>query len=137
MRDKLQGVSTLETLEGYSWFLILCSWEYDFDRAAMDKWKEVYNWFKVKDDKSGEYIPPRNEIADEGLIALNLIGKRQFVIAGQAKSNKPLQALSSMITLTTPIEVDVFAATNVFEFGAINKDIIGFDIANPDGPLKF
>ena len=137
MSDRLKGTSTLETLEGYSWFLILCSWEYDADRIAMDKWREVYNWFKVKPDKSGEYIPPRDEIADEGLIALNLIGKRQFVIAGQAKSNKPLQELSSMITLSTPIEVDVFAATNVFEFGTINKEIIGFDVVTPEGPLKF
>jgi len=136
MSDALKGTTTLETLEGYSWFLLLCGWDYDSDRIAMDKWREVYNWFKVKSDK-GEYIPPRDEIADQGLIALNLIGKRQFVIAGQAKSNKPLQQLSSMITLNTPIEVDVFAATNVFEFGTINKDIIGFDIDKPEGPLRF
>ena len=70
-------------------------------------------------------------------MALKLIGKRQFVIAGQAKSKKPLQELSSMITLNTPVEVDVFAATNVFEFGTINKDIIAFDIDTPEGPLRF
>jgi len=127
MNDGLQGLSTLETKEGYSWFLILCSWEYDADRMAMVKWQEVYNWFKP--DKPEELPPLRKEIANEGLLALNLIGKRKFVIAGQAKSNKPLQELSSMITLGTPIKVDVFAATNVFEFDAINKDKIKIAIA--------
>jgi hypothetical protein len=130
MNETLKGVSTLETISGYSWFLIQCSWEYENDRTAMDKWVEVYNWFKNKDDK-GRYSSPRDEIADEGLIALNLIGKRVFVIAGQAKSNKPLQEISSMITLATPIKVEVFAATNVFEFGNLNQSRIGFKIADP------
>lgn len=122
MNDGLQGVSTLETKKGHNWFLIQCSWEYDADSIALAKWQEVYDWFKPDNPKD---IPPlREEIANEGLLALNLIGKRKFVIAGQAKSNKPLQELSSMITLNTPIKVDVFAATNVFEFDAINKDEI-------------
>lgn len=137
MGDILRGTTALETLPGYSWFLIECSWEYVNDDAAVKKWKEVYNWFKNKPDKGEEYDNLRNEIADEGLIALNLIAKRRFVIAGQAKSNKPLQKLASMITLMTPIKVDVYAATNVFEFGNINKDDLGFDVDVPEGPIRF
>ena len=137
MADILKGTTALETLSGYSWFLIECSWECEHDVDAITKWKEVYNWFKNKPDKVEEYDPLREEIADEGLIALNLIAKRRFVIAGQAKTNKPLQKLASMITLKSPIKVDVYAATNVFEFGTINKDDLGFDIDVPDGPIRF
>lgn len=132
MNANLTGVTSLQTKDGYSWFLILCSWEYEYDKKAIDKWKEVYNF--LKRPKKGRTHPLREEIADEGLLALNLIGKRKFVIAGQARSNKPLQKISSMITLKTPIKVDVFAATNVFEFGNINKDMLDFD-KDPDTEL--
>ncbi len=56
----------------------------------------MYNFLKRSD--TGQTDPLRDEILDEGLIALNLIGKRKFIIAGQAKSNKPVQKISSLIT---------------------------------------
>ena len=80
-------------------------------------------------------VTARDDIADQGLTALNLIGERQFMIAGQTKSNRPLQEISSMVTLNTPITVEVFAATNVFDFGEINKQRIKFN-EESDGRLK-
>lgn len=132
MNDNLTGGTSLQTKDAYSWFLILCSWEYEHDETAIDKWKKVYNF--LKRPKKGRTHALREEIADEGLLALNLIGKRKFVIAGQSLTNKPLQKISSMITLKTGIKVDVFAATNVFELGNINKDIFGID-KDPDTDL--
>lgn len=135
----MNGIQTkqtqLTTLDGYNWFFIMCTWEPQDDRAAMDKWIEVYNFF-IKGQAESKLYDPRNDIADQGLIALNLIGKRKFVIAGQTKSNKALQEISSMITLQTPINVDVFAATNVYDFGDINQTRIGFDADPTTGVLK-
>jgi hypothetical protein len=121
MNDELKGFTSLETKDGYSWFFILVSWEYEHDETAINRWKNVYNFLKRSD--TGQTDPLRDEILDEGLIALNLIGKRKFIIAGQAKSNKPVQKISSMITLRSAIKVDVFAATNVFELGNINMEL--------------
>ncbi len=103
----------------------MCTWEHEHDRIAMDKWVEVFNFFtrNTEDEKKKAcYDALRDQIADEGLTALNLIGKRRFIISGQTKSNQVLQEISSMITLGTPIKVDISAATNVFEFGDINKE---------------
>lgn len=136
MVDKLKGTNQMETLDGHSWFLIVCSWDYEADDKATAKWVDVFNWFRDKSDQAEAAGSLRNEIADEGLLALNLIAKRQFVIACQAKSNKPLQQVASMITLGTAIQVDVFAATNVFEFGSINQERIGFDMSSPTGTIK-
>ena len=132
MINELKGVTSLETKHGYSWFFILVSREYEHDDTAIRRWKTVYNFLKRTD--AGPTDPLRDEILDEGLIALNLIGKRKFIIAGQASSNKPLQKISSMITLKTAIKVDLFAATNVFELGNINKDIFDID-KDPDTDL--
>ena len=132
MTEGLTGVTSLETKKGYSWFLIVISWEWDQDKDAILKWKQVYNF--LKRPKKGPVDPLRDEISDDGLIALNLIGKRQFVIAGQSMTNKPLQKISSMIALNTGIEVEVFAATNVFELGNINRDLFSID-KDPDTDL--
>ncbi len=121
MSDDQNQKSPLQTIPEHSWFLILCSWEYEHDAEALDKWVAMYKFFKPK--KSDVRDPLRDEISDKGLLVLNLIGKRKFVIAGQAKSNKPLQKISKIITWKTAIKVDVFAATNVFEFGEIHKKI--------------
>jgi hypothetical protein len=123
MNDELKGFTSLETKAGYSWFFIQVSWEYEHE-TAINRWKNVYNFLKRSDP--GQTDPLRDEILDEGLIALNLIGKRKFIIAGQTKSNKPVQKISSMITLRSAIKVDVFAATSVFELGNINMGL--FDI---------
>ena len=126
----------LTTLDGYDWFFIMCSWEQPDDREAMDKWIEVYNFFIRAPADPTKVYNARDDIADQGLIALNLIGKRKFVIAGQTRSNKALQEISSMITLQSPIKVDVFAATNVYDFGLINQERIGFDANTATGALK-
>lgn len=99
-----------------SWFLILCSWEYEHDAVALEKFDKVWKYFKKL-----EKAKFREHIQGDDILALNLIGKRKFVIAGRATSNKPLQELSKMITWETAIKVDVFAATNVFEFENIYK----------------
>jgi hypothetical protein len=132
MNDELKGFTSLETKAGYSWFFIQVSWEYEHDETAIKRWKKMYNF--LKRPSKGPTDPLRDEILDEGLIALNLIGKRKFIIAGQTRSNKPLQKISSMITLNTAIKVDVFSATNVFELGNINKGIFGID-KDPDTDL--
>jgi hypothetical protein len=121
MSEALQGITLLETKDGYSWFFIMISWEYEHDETAINRWKDVYNFLKRTDANQEDEL--RNEILDEGLVALNLIGKRKFIIAGQAKSHKPVQKISSMIALRSAIKVDVFAATNVFELGNINMDL--------------
>lgn len=125
MGGKKTRRARLKTRKGHNWFFIMCTWENEHDRIAMDKWVEVFDFFtrNVKDEKKKDrYEALRNQIADEGLTALNLIGKRQFIISGQTKSNQALQEISSMITLGTPIKVDISAATNVFEFGEVNKE---------------
>ena len=125
MGGKKAKQSRLKTKKGYNWFFIMCTWEHENDRIAMDKWVEVFNFFtrNIEDEeKKGCYEALRDQIADEGLTALNLIGKRQFIISGQTRSNQALQEISSMITLNTPVKVDISMATNVFEFGEVNKE---------------
>jgi len=112
-------------IEVYSWFLIMCSWEYEHDAMAQKKFGEVYEYlinFKdpdskwVKDLRSDDL---RSAFDPHSLKALNLIGKRKFVIIGRTKNNEVLQKLSLMITWETAIKVDVFAATDVNEFYSI------------------
>jgi len=108
--------TALKTQDDHSWFLMLCSWEPEHDAEALKRWAKVFKWLRPD---TGKESPTFNDLYVKGLIALNLIGKRKFVIAGQAKSNKPLQELSALITLKSQIKVDVYPASNVFEFGKI------------------
>jgi hypothetical protein len=119
--NDLSGNMSEKSHAGYNWFLIMCSWECDHDKDAMETWKEVYNVFidKTRVEKNPDIHP-------DGLLALNLIGQRKFVIAAQIRSNAVLQQISAMITLEKGIKVDVFPATNVFEFGNINKAKLKF-----------
>ena len=109
----------LETKTGYSWFLMQCTWEPENDSQAIEKWGQVYLWFRPEKDTKEKKISYRKEISNKGFLALNLIGQRTFIIAGQALTNKPLQELSSLITLGTEIQVDLYSATNIFECGNI------------------
>jgi len=110
-------------MEG-NWFLIMCSWDWNADKDALEKFQWVYTylnlyntpaeWKKVhKDD-------PRRAMDFRSLKALNLIGQRKFVIIIQTSSNNVLQKISSEITLGTAIKVEIFPATYVHEFKDIN-----------------
>jgi len=111
-----------ETLPGYSWFLIMCRWEPDANGDAIQKFDEVYQYLNLlTDDKKLEKFEAENpddplfELDSDSLKALNLIGRRKFVIIGQAKSNKLLQKLALMVGLDTHIKVEVFPATLVHD----------------------
>jgi len=116
----------MEEIKQYNWFLIMCSWDWDADKMALERFQWVYNylnaynnaeeWKKITADAND----PRNAMDFESLKALNLIGQRKFVIIGRTTSNKVLQRISSEITLGTPIRVDIFPATYVHEFRDIN-----------------
>jgi hypothetical protein len=120
----MQGGATM-AVEEYSWFLIQCRWDWDRDDKAMDKFGEVFDYLSAFKDPNLDLekcFPdddPRRALEPGSLKALNLIGKRNFVIIGRTKNNEPLQKLSAMITLTTGIMVDVYPATDVMEFKGI------------------
>ena len=110
------------TLDNHSWFLIMCSWEPDADVEAQTKFRDVYGYLEVlKDDTDlKKYITenPNDPLCDldsNSFKALNLIGRRQFVMIGQAKSNKLQQKLALDIGLGTHIKVEVFPATFVHD----------------------
>jgi len=106
-------------IEVYSWFLIMCSWEPENDEEAIGKFGEVYKYLIGSQTKEWDDLDvndPRKAIDPDSLKALNLIGKRKFVIIGRSMNNEVLQKLSSMITLKKHIKVDVYAATDVTEF---------------------
>jgi hypothetical protein len=111
-----------------SWFLIMVSWEAGADAAAQERFKEVFEYLnifksedpKARDEKLKELekkhpADPRLEVVPDSLKALNLIGRRKFVIIFQTKSNKVLLALSKMISWSGPISVEIFPASYVFE----------------------
>lgn len=113
-----------KTLPGHSWFLIVCSWEPDADDKAVPTFKEVYDNYlnilthddwrdKLKDDD------PRLDLDSDSFKALNLIGRRQFVIIGQATSNRVQQELALKIGLGTRIKVEVFPATYVHDLRTV------------------
>lgn len=115
-----------ETLKGHSWFLIMCSWEPDADGEAQTKFGEVYRYLQVlMDDKQLEDFKNNNpndplcDLDSNSFKALNLIGRRQFVIIGQATSNKLQQKLALDIGLGTRIKVEVFPATFVHDLHKI------------------
>lgn len=111
-----------ETIEGYSWFLIRCSWEPDADGDAVTKFGEVYDYLnqltddkKMAELKNNKPDDPLFDIDSDSFKALNLIGRREFVIIGQATSNRLQQHLALMIGLRTHIKVEVFPATYVHD----------------------
>lgn len=115
-----------ETLTGYSWFLIMCSWEPDADGDAVAKFGVVYDYLQLltDDQKLAEFKKnnpddPLVDLDSDSFKAINLIGRRQFVIIGQAKSNRLQQHLALMIGLGTRIKVEVFPATYVHDLRTV------------------
>ena len=115
-----------KTLTGYSWFMIVCSWEPEEDDDAVKKFGAVYDYLQpLNDDKTLKEF--ENEIPDDPLLdldpdsfkALNLIGRRQFVLIGQATSNRLQQKLALEIGLGTRIKVEVFPATYVHDLRGV------------------
>lgn len=115
-----------KTLPGYSWFLIMCSWEPDVDSDAVAKFGAVYDYLEIlTDDKMLAEFKNKNpddpifDLDSDSFKALNLIGKRQFVIIGQATSNRLQQKLALEIGLGTRLKVEVFPATYVHDLRAV------------------
>ena len=115
----------------YNWFMMMCSWEWEHDSKALNKFGEVYKhlnifntseWDSIKADPNNNDL--RKALNVSTLKAFNLIGQRKFVIVGETTSNKVLQQLSSMITLGTPIKVEIFNATYVHDFNTVNEAFI-------------
>ena len=111
-----------ETLKGYSWFMLMVSWEPEVDDEAVIRFEEVYKYLKVlTSDKELEKLEaaepddPRLDVDPDSFKAINLIGRRQFVMLGQSKSNRLQQNLALMIGLRSCIKVDVFPATLVHD----------------------
>jgi hypothetical protein len=118
-----------------SWFLIMVSWEVGADAAAQKRFGEVLKYlriFKCEDLTNPKDVAARDkalkglkkgdfrlEIVPNSLKAINLIGRRKFVIIFQVKSNKVLLALSKMISWSAPISVEIFPASYVFEVESI------------------
>ena len=102
----------------YNWFLIMCSWDGNADKDALEKFQWVYHYFNAYDSRDANDL--RNAMDFASLKALDLIGQRKFVIIGRTTSNRVLQKISSNVTLETAIRVDVFPATYVHEFARLN-----------------
>ena len=108
-----------KTLKGHSWFLITCSWEPGADVEAEDRFIKTYKYLdELSTDGWRDKLDtddPRLDLDSESLRAFNLIGRRQFVVIGQTRSNRVLQELAIKIGLGAPIRVDVFPATLVHD----------------------
>lgn len=114
------------TLPNYSWFMIICSWEPEADSDAVKKFGAVYQYLQLlMDDQllaEFENKKPDDPIFDldpDSFKALNLIGRRQFVLIGQAKSNRLQQKLALDIGLGTRISVEVLPATYVHDLQGV------------------
>jgi len=111
--------SSMATLKGHSWFMIMCSWELGADDEAVQNFNKLYEYLNVlTDEKWRDKLNPndfRLDLDSESIIALNLIGRRKFVIICQARSNKVLQELSKRVSLRAPVKVEIFPATTVHD----------------------
>lgn len=109
-----------------SWFLIQCSWEPDADGDAVQKFGAVYDYLNLltDDQKLAEFKnknpdDPIFDLDPDSFKALNLIGRRQFVLIGQATSNRLQQKLALDIGLGTHISVEVLPATYVHDLRTV------------------
>jgi len=100
----------------------MAGWEMGADDVAVQRFHDVYEYLNVLAPERREKAiagldrdDPRLELVPESLKALNLIGRRKFVIICQAASNRILQVLSRIISLGAPIKVDIFPATYVHD----------------------
>ena len=108
------------------WFVVVSSWEAGADDAAVQRFHDVYKYLNVLAPERREKAlaglerhDPRLDIVPESLRALNLIGRRKFMIICQARSTRVLQELSKKISLGAPINVEIFPATNVHDLEAL------------------
>ena len=108
------------------WFVIVSSWEAGADDAAVQRFHDVYQYLNVLAPDYREKAlagldknDPRRDIVPETLRALNLIGRRKFMIICQTRSNRVLQELSKKISLGAPVNVEIFPATNVHDLEAL------------------
>ena len=115
-----------KTLTGYSWFLIQCSGEPDADGDAVKKFGAVYDYLQILTDdkklaefKNDNPDDPLCDLDPDSFKALNLIGRRQFVLIGQASSNRLQQKLALDIGLGTHISVEVLPATFVHDLRGV------------------
>ena len=115
-----------KTLTGYSWFMIVCSWEPEEDDAAVQKFEAVYDYLQPLNDyktleelESNHPDDPILDLDPDSFKAINLIGRRQFVMIGQAKSNRLQQKLALDIGLKTRISVEVIPATFVHDLRTV------------------
>ena len=115
-----------KTLTGYSWFLVLCSWEPGDDDEAVKRFGAVYDYLLPLTDvklleefKKNNPNDPLCDLDPDSFKALNLIGRRQFVMVGQAKSNRLQQKLALDIGLRTGVSVEVLPATLVHDLRGV------------------
>jgi hypothetical protein len=108
-----------ETLKGHSWFLMMFSWEPGADVEAEERFIKAYKYLdELSADDWRDKLDtddPRLDLDSESLRALNLIGRRKFVVIGQSTSNRVLQELALKVGLGAPIKVEVFPATFVHD----------------------
>lgn len=114
------------TSQDENWFVIMCSWELGADDEAVKRFNKLYEYLDVLRDT--EWLKAaqgskdlRLDLNSESILALNLIGRRKFLIICQARSNRVMQELSKMISLRAPIKVEIFPATNVHDLYNILK----------------
>lgn len=120
--------SNMETKPGYNWYVILCSWELEDEEEAVTRFNDFYLYLDklrdekwIRDESNSEDI--RLHLDDDSLLALNLIGRRKFLIVCQSKSHKILLELSKRIGLRSPVKVEVLPAVHVHDvYGALSPN---------------
>jgi hypothetical protein len=118
--------SHMETLPGYNWFVIVCSWDLEAEGEAIERFEHTYHYLnKLREPGwlENNKNDPRAALDVDSLKALNLIGRRKFVIVCQTRSHKVLLELSKRIGLRSPVKVEVLPASHVHDvFGAVASD---------------
>ncbi|MEJ2588092.1 MAG: hypothetical protein P8165_11060 [Deltaproteobacteria bacterium] len=120
--------SNMEMKPGHNWYVIVCSWELEDEEEAISRFNNFYLYLNklrdeewVSDKRNSEDI--RLNLDSESLLALNLIGRRKFLIICQSKSHKILLEMSKMIGLRSPVKVEVLPAIHVHDvYGALNPN---------------
>ena len=114
------------TLKGHSWFMIMCSWEPDEDAVAVERFRKLYGYLNHLNDsdkldafRKQHQDDPLFDLDSDSFKAINLIGRRQFVLIGQARSNRLEQRIALDIGLGSRIKVEVFPATYVHDLEAV------------------
>ena len=78
-----------------------------------------FDFYYNPEIKNKNPTDPLFDLDSDSFKALNLIGRRQFVIIGQATSNRLQQKLALDIGLGTRIKVEVFPATYVHDLRTV------------------